>query len=166
MRGKPSQKASARFQSGKGGITMITRDQIRLMWVLAQQLGMGSDELHELVSGVTGKDSIRALSVIEGHVVIETLIRAGAIVRKRQKTRRALPPNVVEIVTRKQTRLIKYLENRLGWQENPQRLKGFTKRIIKREGVRTKQEAMKLIEGLKNMARRQRKKDVVNDRPV
>jgi hypothetical protein len=136
------------------------------MWVLARQLGMGSDDLHELVSGVTGKDSIRALSVIEGQAVIETLIRAGAIVRKKRKTGRALPPNVVEMVTRKQTRLIKHLEKRLGWQDNPQRLKGFTKRIIKREGVRTKQEAMKVIEGLKNMARRQRKKDVVNDGPI
>jgi hypothetical protein len=65
---------------------------------------------------------------------------------------------VVELVTRKQTRLIKHLEKRLGWHDNPERLKGFTRRIIKREGVRTKQEAIKVTEGLKSMARRAREK--------
>ncbi len=41
---------------------MITRDQIKLIWVLARQLGMESNELHDVVSAVTGKDSIKALS--------------------------------------------------------------------------------------------------------
>jgi hypothetical protein len=136
------------------------------MWVLARQLGMSSEGLHKLVLGVTNKASIKALSVFEGQEVIETLVRAGATVKKKRKTRRTLPPNVVEMVTRKQKRLVKHLEKKLGWQDNPERLKGFTKRIIKREGVRTKQEAIKVIEGLKNMIRRQRKKDVANDGPV
>jgi phage gp16-like protein len=144
---------------------MITRDQIKLIWVLARQLGMESDELHEMVSVVTGKDSIKSLSVTEGTEVIEVLVRAGGRVKRRQP-RPALPPNVVELVTHKQTRLIKRLEKKLGWQDNPQRLKGFTKRITKREGIRTKQEAIKVIEGLKNMARRETKKDVVNGTPV
>ena len=143
---------------------MITRDQTKLIWVLARQLGMESDELHDVVSGVTGKNSIRALSVSDATDVIEVLVRAGGRVRKRRKPRPIMPPNVVEIVTRKQTRLIRHLESKLGWQDNPQRLKGFTKRIIKREGVRTKQEAIKVIEGLKSMARRARRKDIANDK--
>ena len=145
---------------------MITRDQIKLIWVLARQLGMESDGLHEMVSVVTGKDSIKSLSVTEGTEVIEVLVRVGGRVKKKRKPRPALPPNVVELVTHKQTRLIKRLEKKLGWQDNPQRLKGFTKRIIKREGIRTKQEAIKVIEGLKNMARWESKKDVVNGMPV
>jgi phage gp16-like protein len=145
---------------------MITRDQIKLIWVLARQLGMESDELHEMVSVVTGKDSIKSLSVTEGTEVIEVLVRAGGRVKKKRKPRPALPPNVVELVTHKQTRLMKRLEKKLGWQDNPQRLKGFTKRIIKREGIRTKQEAIKVIEGLKSMARRESTKDVVNGTPV
>jgi len=143
---------------------MITRDQIKLIWVLAHQLGMESNELHDVVSAVTGKDSIKALSVAEGTDIIEVLIRAGGRVKKKSKPRPDLPPNVVELVTRRQTRLIKVLERRLGWQDNPERLKGFTRRIIKREGVRTKQEAMKVIEGLKSMARRARKKDIADDK--
>jgi hypothetical protein len=143
---------------------MITRDQIKLIWVLARQLGMESNELHDVVSAVTGKDSIKALSVAEGTDIIEVLIRAGGRVKKKRKPRPSLPPNVVELVTRKQTRLIKVLEKRLGWQDNPERLKGFTRRIIKREGVRTKKEAIKVIEGLKSMARRTRKKDIADDK--
>jgi hypothetical protein len=141
---------------------MITRDQIKLIWVLARQLGMESNELHDVVSAVTGKDSIKALLVAEGTDIIEVLIRAGGRVKKKRKPRPDLPPNVVELVTRRQTRLIKHLERRLGWHDNPERLKGFTRRIIKREGVRTKQEAMKVIEGLKNMARRARKKGIAD----
>jgi hypothetical protein len=141
---------------------MITRDQIKLIWVLARQLGMESNELHDVVSAVTGKDSIKALLVAEGTDIIEVLIRAGGRVKKKRKPRPDLPPNVVELVTRRQTRLIKLLERRLGWHDNPERLKGFTRRIIKREGVRTKQEAMKVIEGLKNMARRARKKGIAD----
>jgi hypothetical protein len=141
---------------------MITRDQIKLIWVLARQLGIESNELHDVVSAVTGKDSIKALSVAEGTDIIEVLIRAGGRVKKKRKPRPDLPPNVVELVTRRQTRLIKHLERRLGWHDNPERLKGFTRRIIKREGVRTKQEAMKVIEGLKNMARRARKKGIAD----
>ena len=143
---------------------MITRDQIKLIWVLARQLGMESDELHDVVSAVTGKNSIRILSVADATDVIEVLVRAGGRIRKKRKIAPILPSNVVEIVTRKQSRLIKHLERRLGWQDNPQRLKGFTKRIIKREGVRTKQEAIKVIEGLKSMARRARRKDIANDK--
>jgi hypothetical protein len=141
---------------------MITRDQIKLIWVLARQLGIESNELHDVVSAVTGKDSIKALLVAEGTDIIEVLIRAGGRVKKKRKPRPDLPPNVVELVTRRQTRLIKHLERRLGWHDNPERLKGFTRRIIKREGVRTKQEAMKVIEGLKNMARRARKKGIAD----
>jgi len=143
---------------------MITRDQIKLIWVLARQLGMESNELHDVVSAVTGKDSIKALLVAEGTDIIEVLIRAGGRVKKKRKPRPDLPPNVVELVTRKQTRLIKLLERRLGWHDNPERLKGFTRRVIKREGVRNKQEAMKVIEGLKNMARRAREKDIADDK--
>ncbi|MBW1770281.1 MAG: DUF1018 domain-containing protein [Deltaproteobacteria bacterium] len=141
---------------------MITRDQIKLIWVLAHQLGMESNELHDVVSAVTGKDSIKALSVAEGTDIIEVLIRAGGRVKKKRKPRPDLPLNVVELVTRRQTRLIKHLEKRLGWKDNTERLKGFTRRVIKREGVRTKQEAMKVIEGLKSMARRARKKGIAD----
>jgi len=141
---------------------LITEGQIKLIWVLARQLGMDSDKLHDLVFGVTGQESIKALTVMEGKDVIEALARAGGKITKKRKPRRDLPLNVVEMITPKQARLIKYLEKKLGWQGNPERLKGFIKRIIKREVVRTKQEAIRVIEGLKSMAEREPNKEVGN----
>ncbi|MDD5451505.1 MAG: DUF1018 domain-containing protein [Desulfovibrionales bacterium] len=133
---------------------MISKDQIKLIWVLARQLDLNSDELHEVVAGITGKDSIKALSVGEGIEVVNTMIRAGGKVKKKRKPRRKLPPNVVEMVTGEQLEFIRFLEGRLGWQDNPQRLKAFVRRIIKREVVRTKQEGSKVIQGLKSMVSR------------
>lgn len=134
---------------------MISKDQIKLIWVLARQLGLDSDELHEVVAGITGKDSIKALSVGEGIEVVNTMIRAGGRVKKKRKPRRKLPPNVVEMVTSEQLKFIGLLEERLGWQDNPERLGGFVRRIIKREVVRTKQqEGSKVIQGLKSIVNR------------
>ena len=141
---------------------MITEGQIKLIWVLTRQLGMDRDKLHELIAWATGKDSIKALSTQEGADVIDNLVRAGGRVKKRRKPRRYLPPNVVELLTPKQARFIKYLEKKLGWQDSPERLRGFIKRTTKKEVVRTKREAMKVIEGLKSMAEREPKKEVGN----
>ena len=142
---------------------MITEGQIKLIWVLARQLGMTSDDLHEMIAGATGKDSIKSLSTSEGARVIDSLVRAGARVKRKRQPRRDLPPNIVELLTPKQASFIRYLEKELGWQDNPERLKGFIKRSIKKEVVRTKQEAIKVIEGLKNMAEREGRKGVTEE---
>ncbi len=136
---------------------MITEKQLKAIWTVGRQLGMDSDRLHEFVFGITGKKSIKALSVSEAAEVIDSLIEAGARIKKKRKPRRDLPPNVVELVTCDQVQFIKYLEKQLGWQDNPERLKGFLRRIIKREGIRTKQEGIKVIQGLKSMADRKPK---------
>ena len=114
---------------------------------LKTQLGMDSDLLHEMALNVTGKGSIKALSISEAADIIDGLVEAGAKVKRKRRPRRDLPLNVIELITCEQFRLIQYLESQLGW-DNPNQLKGFIKRIIKREGVRTKQEAIKVIEGL------------------
>jgi phage gp16-like protein len=142
---------------------MITEGQAKLIWVLARQLGMDSDELHEAVSGVTGKDSIKGLSSNEAAKVIDSLVHAGGRVKKKRRPPRDLPYNVVELLSPKQARFIKYLEKKLGWQNEPDRLSGFIKRSIKRDVVRTKREAMKIIEGLKAMAEREEKKSPCPD---
>ena len=61
-----------------------TKRQLKLIWVLAKQLGMDSDTLHELALGITGKDSIKILSLTEGKEIIEALTRAGAKIKKRE----------------------------------------------------------------------------------
>jgi len=123
---------------------------------------MDSDQLHELVLGHTGKDSIKALSVTEGREIIEALIHVGGKIKKKRKPQRDLPLNVVELVSKEQRLLIKYLERELGWDSNPQRLQGFAKRIIKRGSVSTKQEAIKIIQGMKSILKRETKGRVNN----
>ena len=133
---------------------MITTKQIKLTWVLARQIGMDSDCLHEMVFNITGNDSLKALSVEQGKQVIDSLIYAGAKVKKTRKPRRDLPLNVVELITPDQVRFIKYLEKKLGWHDNPERLKGFLKRTIKGKVAKTKKEGIKAIQGLKSMVER------------
>ena len=127
---------------------MITRKQLKMIWTLARQLGMESDMLHEMVFQVTGKDSLKNLSVSEAAGIIEGLIDDGAKARRKRKPRKKLPANVVELVTSEQIRLIEYLVDQLGW-DNPHNLTGFNKRVIKKERICTNKEASKVIEGLK-----------------
>jgi len=134
----------------------ITSEQLKLLWVLARQLDMDSDSLHEFVFQITGKESIKTLSVLEAKEVIDTLVLNGAKVT-RKRLPKPLPPNVVELATRQQMKYIRDLEKKLDWQDNARRLEGFLKKIIRRKRVRTKQEAMKVIEGLKSMANREPK---------
>lgn len=142
---------------------MISQKQIKLMWVLSRQLDLDNDDLHKVVFGITGKKSIKTLSVMEGKEVIDALIQAGAKVKKKRRPRRDLPPNVIEMATRKQRRLIKYLEKSLGWDDNPERLNGFVRRTIKKKVISTKLDAMKIIEGLKGMAEREERKEVAGN---
>ncbi|UCG94126.1 MAG: hypothetical protein JSW13_06805, partial [Candidatus Aerophobus sp.] len=73
----------------------ISDEQLKLLWVLARQLGMDSELLHEFIFSVTGKGSIRALSVLEAKEAIDALVLNGAKVT-RKKLPRPLPPNVIE----------------------------------------------------------------------
>lgn len=140
---------------------MITEKQIKLIWVLAKQLSVDKDALHELIRGVYGKTSLKSLAKHEAKTIIDRFIQAGGKVNKKRTPRKTLPPNVVEMVTRKQLRFIETLEKKLGWQDNPERLKGFLKRIIKAETVRTKKEGIKVIQGLKSMIERNLEKEGV-----
>jgi hypothetical protein len=134
----------------------ITDKQLKLIWTLARQLGMDGDLLHSIVFYATGKDSLKKLSALEAAAIIDVLIEDGAKVKKKRKPRRELPENVVELVTGEQIRLIEYLVDQLGWN-HPEQLKGFNKKVIKKERIATKQEASKIIEGLKAILNRRQK---------
>ena len=139
----------------------ITGKQLKIIWTLARQLGMDSELLHAMVFEVTSKDSLKKLTVPEAIGIIDGLVDDGAKVRKKRKPRRDLPENVVELLTGKQIRLIEYLVDQLGWN-NPNQLTGFNRRVIKKERICTKQEASKIIEGLKAMVNRKGRKEVKN----
>jgi phage gp16-like protein len=128
----------------------MTGKQNKMIWVLAGQIGLDDEGLHELVRGATGKESLKGLSYAETAAVIEALRKAGARAKKKRQAKARLPENVTEIVTPEQRRMILFLEKKMGWETNPERLKGFSRRIIKRDAARTKREAQMLILALKN----------------
>ena len=136
---------------GKGGIAVISEKQLKMIWALAHELGLNDEGLHEMVKGCTGKDSIKDLTLDDVHAVVEKFARAGAKVKKARKAQRDLPENVLEIITPDQASFIRYLEEKLGWQDNPKRLMGFAKKIIGKEKAGTKQEGIKIILALKQM---------------
>lgn len=139
----------------------ITEKQLKIIWTLARQLGMDSKLLYAMVFNIVGKDSLKKLTVPEAIGIIDGLIDDGARVRRKRIKRLRVGPNVVELLTGKQIRLIEYLVDQLGW-DNPNQLKGFNSRVIKKERICTKQEASKIIEGLKAMANRKGRKEVKN----
>jgi phage gp16-like protein len=134
---------------------MITSKQIRLIWVLARQTGIDTDLLHDMVLRHTGKSSIKTLSKTEVQTVIKALIQAGGKQPLKRRPRKNGLLNVVELISKEQRWLIKQLEQNLSWTENPERLKGFIARVIKKGQISTKQEAIKVIQGLKHMVERE-----------
>ena len=137
----------------------ITQKQLKMIWTLARQLGMDTGLVHEMVFNVTGKDSLKKLTVPEGVGIIDGLVDDGARVRRKRIKRLRVGPNVIELLTGKQIRLIEYLVDQLGWG-NPEQLKGFNRRVIKKERICTIIEASKVIEGLKAMVNRKGRKEV------
>jgi hypothetical protein len=140
------------MSEGKGGIAVISEKQIRMIWALSHQLGLDDEELHEMVKGCTGKDSIKDLTRSDVHAVVEKFAQAGAKIKRARKAPRHLRENVLEIISPEQANFIKCLEEKLSWQDNPKRLMGFSKKIIGKEKPGTKQEGIKIILALKHMA--------------
>jgi Protein of unknown function (DUF1018). len=143
------------YQNNKTALN-ITGPQMRAIWATSKKIGLDAEQLHALVLEVTGKESLKALLKGEAGEVIDVLFKMGG------KTKKPFPvaENVVELVTKRQLFCIGLYEKELGWKDNPERLKGFIKRIIKRERIRTKQEGIKVIQGLKGMKNLKLKKEV------
>lgn len=130
---------------------MISEKQLKMIWGLAHRVGLDDDELHEAVKGLTGKDSLKQLTNEDVSCVIRRLTNAG--IKQKRKARQDFPINVVEIITPKQRGLIKYFEEKLGWQDNPARLAGLSRRIIKKEMAVTKKEGIKIILAMRQMVK-------------
>jgi hypothetical protein len=132
---------------------MISEKQLKMIWGLAHRVGLDDDELHEAVKGLTGKASLKQLTNEDVSCIIRRLTNAGAGIKQKRKARQDFPINVVEIITPKQRGLIKYFEEKLGWQDNPARLAGLSRRIIKKEMPVTKKEGIKMILVMRQMVK-------------
>ena len=63
---------------------MINAKQIKLIWVLAKQIGLDEDQVHDIIFQFTTRKSIKTLSDIEVGQIVNHLIRLGARVKKRK----------------------------------------------------------------------------------
>jgi hypothetical protein len=140
----------------------ITEKQKTKLWAASREIGMDDVGLHDLVRGCTGKESIRELSKAEAIFVIDELVKMGA--RKgRRKTRPeskdTLPVNIPRLRSAIQAAKIQNLIEALGW--GPKGLRKFALRVIKRETIRTSQEAGKLIEALNAIHERTMQKRII-----
>ncbi len=126
----------------------ITKQQIRMIWVLCHRLGLDEQPLHGLAQAVTGVSSIRQLSRPQAARLIEMLLKKAGF-----KTQDF--PRRPGLNTPHQLAYIQGLATQLGWQE--EHTLSLAKRMyhvrrLRGLGVR---QASGLIEALK--AIRQRK---------
>lgn len=127
----------------------ITQAQIRKIHALSRELGMDDDLLHEFTSMVTGKDSIRELSVMDAVRLIDSM-----------ETKKGYERG--DRISWRQEQYIFVLMRKLGWTDKGgepdlKRLNGFVKKQYGTEDYRwtTKKTAGRVIEGLKALLGRQ-----------
>ncbi len=117
-----------------------TPKQIAKIWVLAQKISLGPDVLHDFVFSVTGERHISALNSIQAGNVLKEMERYfGKNFR----------------ISGSQRAKIFRLMYELGWNKN--RVDGLVRKMtgIDRLEWLTKDQAMKITEALKAIARRQ-----------
>ncbi len=129
----------------------ITVPQMKKLHALAKELGMDDDLLHEYVSMMTDKTSLKELSMQEAIRVIDGL--EG----KKDYSKG-------DRISYRQEQYIMLLAKQLGWVEdekvNIKRLNGFVKKYCGVEDYRwcTRKLASNVIEGLKDMLLRKSSK--------
>ena len=90
----------------------ITTPQMRHIYALARAGGLDSDALHAVVDGLTGKDSIKALTNRDARRVIDRLKRLTG----QESTHAPDRPST------EQVGFLYALAGKLGWSEDPARL--------------------------------------------
>ena len=107
---------------------------------------MTDEDLHALVYRETGKESIKALT--QGQI--------SEVARILQNMKDGISPRTIQ-----QRRKIYALTESLGWNDNPQRIQGFVKRMtgVDRLEWLNVAQCEKVIEGLKAILKRQERKE-------
>lgn len=126
---------------------------ISAIWAIgSKQLGMDSDDLHSLVLRETGKESMRKCTDLQ----LERVLKALKLMIGMQEARSGR-------ATVKQLKYIASLEYQLGWDKNPERMRGFLKKNKYPASIKwmTVKQASNLIEGLKKLLEREAEKKAV-----
>ena len=132
----------------------ITKAQIAKIWACAHSLGLGKDTLYPLVPG-------GSISHLTRHEASELIEHLAALAVKRSGCLTADAPSVPaaretqpdpNAATPEQRHFIYFLFGRLGWLEQPARMRGFLQKFAKVgavEEIPDKKRASAIIEALK-----------------
>lgn len=118
---------------------MISPGQLKMIWGLTRQMGMEEDLLRERARLVSGQESLKKLTASQAAQLIDGL--------------QGKPQPAACRASKGQTQTILALASRLGWAEDPNRLRGW---ILSRYGVErlewlNSDQAILCIEALKGM---------------
>ena len=118
----------------------VTAEQTRKIYAMARKNGIGNDELHDIVYGLTGCESIKSLSKQQAIRVIDRLNVLTGVEK-----------NVPNRATEPQQMYILRLAREMGWSDDPARLRGFLEAKAGVSDVRflSINSAGKIIEALK-----------------
>ena len=134
---------------------------IRTLWAIAKspELHMTDEDLHAVVYRETGKESIKALTQGQISEVARVLQNMKDGVSRSTRPKRTDEGGDVRTV--QQRRKIYALTEQLGWNDNPQRIQGFVKRMtgVDRLEWLNVAQCEKVIEGLKAILKRQERKE-------
>ena len=134
---------------------------IRTLWAIAKspELHMTDEDLHAVVYRETGKESIKALTQGQINEVARVLQNMKDGVSRSTRPKRTDEGGDVRTV--QQRRKIYALTEQLGWNDNPQRIHGFVKRMtgVDRLEWLNVAQCEKVIEGLKAILKRQERKE-------
>lgn len=114
--------------------------QLRMIYGLAKKAGMDSDTLHTVVDRLCRRESLSMLTVRDGNHVIEYLRRHLGEVDE-----------APGMATERQREYILGLARRMGWADNPLRLRNYLRAQYKVADVRflTQRQASAVIDSLK-----------------
>ena len=132
---------------------------IRTLWAIAKspELHLTDEDLHAVVYRETGKESMKKLT--QGEITNLARILQNLKDGAGRSTKRTDEGGDARTV--QQRRKIYALTETLGWNTEPQRIQGFVKRMTgvdRLEWLNVRQ-CEKVIEGLKAMIARQRRKE-------
>ena len=134
---------------------------IRILWAIAKspELHMTDEDLHALVYRETGKESIKALTQGQINEVARVLQNMKDGITRSTRTERTDEGGDTRTI--QQRRKIYALTELLGWNDNPQRIQGFVKRMtgVDRLEWLNAAQCAKVIEGLKAILKRQERKE-------
>ncbi len=134
---------------------------IRTLWAIAKspELHMTDEDLHAVVYRETGKESIKALTQGQINEVARVLQNMKDGVNHSTRAKRTDEGGDARTI--QQRRKIYALTESLGWNDNPQRIQGFVKRMTGVDRLEWLDVAQceKVIEGLKAILKRQERKE-------